>query len=330
MRILYFSVHEVLEYDELKLFTELGHDCFSVGAYRNPNLANAMRPAIPEMEHDQDFEDLVNRISLTNLDPALYEDKDLIIVMHQPSIIIDNWEKIKHKRVIWRSIGQSHSAIEKKLEPYRQDGLEIIRYSPREKFIPGYIGEDAMIRFYKDPVEYGNWNGNEKQVIALNQSMKDRAADCSYDVFHQVCKGFPVKLYGRGNEGLPEDAGGLTYERIKEELRNNRVFFYTGTRVTSYTLGFIEAFMTGIPIVSIGEKHGNHDFYKQQTFEIPSIIEHGKDGYVSDHIKMLKRSVRTLLNNQPLSQKISERARNKAIELFGKETIKEQWNNYLR
>ncbi|MFY0784083.1 hypothetical protein AB1K18_28080 [Peribacillus simplex] len=40
---------------------------------------------------------------------------------------------------------------------------------------------------------------------------------------------------------------------MKQEMRENRAFFYTGTRITSYTLGFIEAFMTGIPIVSISE-----------------------------------------------------------------------------
>jgi hypothetical protein len=31
------------------------------------------------------------------------------------------------------------------------EGLEIVRYSPMERNIPGYIGEDALIRFYKDP-----------------------------------------------------------------------------------------------------------------------------------------------------------------------------------
>ncbi|WP_114378378.1 hypothetical protein [Paenibacillus prosopidis] len=78
----------------------------------------------------------------------------------------------------------------------------------------------------------------------------------------------------------------MDYEQLKQELRENRVFFYTG--VTSYTLGFIEAFMTGIPIVSIGEKLGNHEFYKQQTFEIQEIIENGKEGIVSDDIQELR------------------------------------------
>lgn len=107
MRILYLSVHEVLEYDELKIFTELGHECFSHGAYCRPHLGSSLRPPISEMPYDPRFADLVDRFPKNNLPPEMIEDKDVIIIIHTPSLVIDNWEKIKHKRVIWRSIGQS-------------------------------------------------------------------------------------------------------------------------------------------------------------------------------------------------------------------------------
>ncbi|MBT2618559.1 MULTISPECIES: glycosyltransferase [unclassified Bacillus (in: firmicutes)] len=330
MRILYISVHEVLEYDELKIFNELGYECFSHGAYSRPHIGSSLRPPIPEMNYDPNFADLVDHSpNKDNLDSRLIDDKDIIIIMHSPSIVVNNWDKIKHKRVIWRSIGQSVSSVEQVLKPYREQGLEIVRYSPREKMIPAYLGEDAIIRFYKDPLEYNGWNGNNNQIMALNQSMKQRAVDCNYDFFHKTCKGFPVKLFGGGNEGLPESAGKITYEQLKQEMRDNRIFFYTGTQVTSYTLGFIEAFMTGIPIVSIGEKQGNHQFYKQQTFEIQDIIENGKEGYVSDNISELKMYISELMNNHQFAKEISDRARIKAINLFGKDNIKKQWGQYL-
>lgn len=330
MRILYISVHEVLEYDELKIFTELGYECFSHGAYCRPHIGSSLRPPIPEMTYDPHFADLVDRSpDKNNLDPNLIEDKDIIIIMHTPSIVVNNWEKIKHKRVIWRSIGQSVASVEQALLPFRKQGLEIVRYSPREKMIPGYIGEDTVIRFYKDPIEYNGWHGNKNQIMALNQSMKARSIDCNYDLFHEACKGLPVKLFGRGNEGVLESTGAVTYEQLKQELKENRVFFYTGTQVTSYTLGFIEAFMTGIPIVSIGEAHGNHQFYKQKTFEIQDMIENGKEGFVSDDLTKLKLYLRELLDNHDLAKHISENARKKAIHLFGKDHIKRQWEKYL-
>jgi glycosyltransferase involved in cell wall biosynthesis len=52
-----------------------------------------------------------------------------------------------------------------------------------------------------------------------------------------------------------EDIGGpgaLTYDEMRGWLRRARVYLYTGTQPASYTLGLIEAMMTGIPVVSIG------------------------------------------------------------------------------
>lgn len=329
MRILYLSVHEVLEYDELKMFTELGHECFSHGQYCRPHMGSTLRPPIPEMPYDPYFADLVDRYPIDNLHPDMIKDKDIIIIMHTPSLVINNWEKIKHKRVIWRSIGQSVSEVENALLPYREQGMEIVRYSPREKMIPSYMGEDAIIRFYKDPKEYDQWNGNKLQIMAMNQSMIQRGIDLNYFFFHIVSMGLPVNLYGPGNEQLPESAGTLTYDQMKQEMRDHRAYFYTGTRVPSYTLGFIEAFMTGIPIVSVSEIHGNHPFYPQRTFEIPQIIENGKDGFVSDNILELRSYLAELLENTELANSISKNARQKAIQLFGKENIKKQWQEYL-
>ncbi|WP_416829176.1 glycosyltransferase [Ectobacillus polymachus] len=329
MKILYLSVHEVLEYDELKLFTELGYECFSHGQYSRPHKGSKLRPPIPEMSYDPHFADLVDRFPKDDLHPDMVADKDIIIIMHTPSMVINNWEKIKHKRVIWRSIGQSVPEVEEMLRPYREQGMEIVRYSPREKMIPGYIGEDSIIRFYKDPKEYDEWIGNKSQIITINQLMKQRIIDCNYNIFHFACMELPVKLFGPGNEGLPESAGMLTYEQMKQEMKENRAFFYTGTRVTSYTLGFIEAFMTGIPIVSVSEIQGNHPLYQQRTFEIPEIIENGREGFLSDNIFELRAYLHELLNNYEFAKEISGNARKKAIQLFGKESIKKQWEKYL-
>ncbi|MFJ5713997.1 hypothetical protein [Neobacillus sp. NPDC093127] len=329
MRILYLSVHDVLEYDELRLFTELGHECFSHGAYCRPKIGSSYRPPIAEMSFDQHFADLVDRYSKYYLHPEMIEDKDIIIIMHDPLIITNNWEMIKHKRVIWRSIGQSDPGVENMLRPYREQGMEIVRYSPREKLIPDYIGEDAMIRFYKDPDEYGGWEGSKEQIMTISQSMKKYWIGSNYNLFHHACLGFPVKLFGPGNEDAPESGGMLTYEQMKQELRQNRVFFYTGTRITSYTLGFIEAFMTGIPIVSVSEMQGNLPLLEQRTFEVHELIEHGKEGFVSDHLLELRVYLNDLLNNFDLAKEISKNARAKAIQLFGKEKIKDQWREYL-
>jgi len=329
LKILYLSVHGVLEYDELKLLTELGHECYSYGSYSNPHIGNVLRPAIPEMKYDPAFAEYVRLSPNYDLRPEMIQDKDVIIVMHMIDFITRNWDKMKRKRVIWRSIGQSEPGQERRLLPYRQQGLRIVRYSPRERLIPDYVGEDALIRFYKDPDEYRGWTGSSNHVMVMNQAMKHRGAYLNYDFFHDVCQGLPAKLYGPLNEGVPENAGFLTYDQMKEKLRESRTFFYTGTRLTSYTLGFIEAFMTGIPIVSVGHRNGNHPHYPQRTFEVPDLIEHGKEGFIADDIPSLRAYMKVLLNDYKLASAISGNARKKAISLFGKERIKREWQKFL-
>jgi hypothetical protein len=71
---------------------------------------------------------------------------------------------------------------------------------------------------------------------------------------------------GRRRQGLPrtfagphsEKIGGLgalPYDEMRDYLRRIRAYLYTGTQPASYTLGLIEAMMTGVPVVSIGPDH---------------------------------------------------------------------------
>ena len=43
LKILYCSTHTILEFDEISLFTELGHEVFSMGAYQIENKDNGVK-----------------------------------------------------------------------------------------------------------------------------------------------------------------------------------------------------------------------------------------------------------------------------------------------
>jgi glycosyltransferase involved in cell wall biosynthesis len=146
-----------------------------------------------------------------------------------------------------------------------------------------------------------------------------------------MMEGFPSKVYGTGNEDLGSLNGGeMPFEKQKEIYRNSRVFVYGGTYPASYTLSFMEAMMTGTPIVAIGsglahiQRFESFDFY-----EIPDFISDGINGFCHDDIASLRNAVRALMNDKALAEKISSNARAKAIELFGKETIGKQWKGFL-
>jgi len=182
VNILYLSTHEILEYDEIKLFTELGHNVFSLGAYTSSNQGGLMRGEVPNLYQNEPLKAIALQSSKEHLHPEIVDWADIIISMHNSRIsvfpvaeevlegdeyipqqpwIVNNWPLFqeKKKKVVWRSIGQSVLNTEAELSRYKDVGLKIVRYSPKEKNIPGYCGADATIRFYPQPEE-GNFGSD--------------------------------------------------------------------------------------------------------------------------------------------------------------------------
>jgi len=339
MRILYLSCHSILEHDEVLLLSELGHEVFSPGAYVEP--ANpgdpTMRPGIPGMTVNPDIKAQYDRIGSAfpgqdgkdHLTREFVDLFDAVIVMHIPRWITNNWQAIKHKRVIWRTIGQSIHNIEQTLQPYVNHGLQVVRYSPMERNIPSYCGEDAIIRFYKDPEVYKGYTGEEECVITFAQSMEQRGSHCNYGIFERVTRPFTRKLFGPENNQPGFGMGKVTYEQQLEELRKNRVYFYTGTHPASYTLNYIEAAMTGMPIVAIGPKHGNPAWISYPLYEIQDFINNGANGFIADDEAELYNAIRVMMAMPEVAQEIGRTGREDAIRLFGKEKIKQEWQEFL-
>jgi hypothetical protein len=341
MKILVLSCHSILEYLEVKLFYELGHEVFSPGAYveaENPGDAS-LRPGIPGLIYNPVIKEKYDQIGSAHpgqdgkdyLTKEFVDEFDLIYVMHITRWISNNWDAIKHKRVIWRTIGQSISDRENEVRPYREQGLQIVRYSPMENNIPGFVGSDALIRFYQDEEVLKDWQGSNKRVISFGQHMKQRNEACNFDFFEEVTRPFPRHLFGPGNESIGEwTTGKVPYEKLVHELQMNRVYFYTGTHPASYTLNFMEAWVTGIPVVAIGSEHGNSKaFLGHNLYEVPKLIKNGINGFCSDNKEELQHYIKELLENDSLAKSISEQGRAEAIVHFGKETIKAQWKAFL-
>ena len=328
MKILFIPCHSILEYDEVRLLSELGHDVFSMDSYRNASSPiDPKRPPIEGMVYHEYLDRLVSQSSRENLHEQLIEWADIIYFMHMPQWVMENWQRIKHKKVIFRSIGQSSPTVESMLAIPKNEGLKIVRYSPAEERILGYVGSDAMIRFYKDPEEFGGYTGEIPKVITMAQSMKLREQSCHYQTFMDATEGFERTIYGPGNEDTGLDGGRLSYGELKKQYRENKVYFYTGTYPASYTLNFIEAFMTGIPIVAIGRKEANIDVI--DTYEVDTIIEHGVSGFIGNNLVELKEYVKLLMEDKELCKRIGQAGRQRAIELFGKDKIREKWRVFL-
>lgn len=329
MKLLYLSCHAILEYDELKLFEELGIDYFSLGSYVNPK--KPVDPIRPALNHVPDLE-LMNAAPMRENLPQEFIDKfDAIVVMHKKEWIVDNWPKLRGKNVIWRTIGQSTPDYERALFPLRQDGLKVVRYSRREAVIADNIGCDAIIPFYKDPDEFKEWNGRSGEIITFAQNMRDRGEYCNFDAFTKVVEGFPAHLYGPKNENAGELNGGMmSYDEMRQKMRDASVYIYTGTQPASYTLNLIEAMMTGVPIVALGPRFGNSLNIAGDLYEIPDIIQNTVNGFWSDDIDELRKYIKFLLANRDAARRIGSMGRQNAIERFGKDNVKAKWKEFLK
>jgi hypothetical protein len=339
MRILYLSSHSVLEYDEVRLLRELGHYVFSPGAYVCPeNRGEAdLRPEIPGLVYDPEDAALYHKCGVAGADnkahlsAELVKRFDAVICMHMPEWIHSNRDVFAQTgvRLIWRTIGQSIAEQEEKLRHIR-NMFQIVRYSPAEDRIPKNIGADALIRFYKDPEEWKDWNGGTSAVLNITQDMLNRAKACGWSFYEKVTAPFARTLIGKGSEVVTWGKGKRTYEETKAALRDYRCYFYAGTHPASYTLAFIEALMTGIPIVAVGPNHGNDpaSFPGHRLYEVPEILV-GGSGFASDDPFALMDVLAELLRNQSYAETMGRLGRARAIHLFGKETIKEQWKAFL-
>jgi len=270
--ILYISCHSVLEYDELKLLTSLGHSIFSVGSYFDPqNPGESIRPPL-RLHQDPEWRDLFYKTECTfdRLSKEFLSRFDVIIAMHGHKFLENNLKNIdKRTRTFWRGIGQSTPVIEQKLKSLRARGIKLIRYSPLEAKTANYAGEDYLVRFYKKAEEFkGTDKRNGNGFICYNAITQRQAFnDWNESKTFIEARGFDV--FGLSNEGLKNHKGFLSSEKQLNLFKTYSSVFCLSSYPAPYTLGFIEAVMSDCEIFinkngkEFDERFGFGLLYKQ-------------------------------------------------------------------
>ena len=339
MNIVLLASHAVAEYDDLRMFTDLGFDCFAPGGYEVPGTeGEGIRPPLPDAPHHPDLVARLHEVRAERGEPgpaidwgkaALHDDiidwADAIIVHHFPDRWIGGqWERIKHKRVIWRTCGQSDPRLEEFMAGF--DGLQIVRYSPKERLafekVGCFAGEDAVIRFGKYPDDYGPYVGDWQVVGNLTQDMLARGDSTGLGSWRKYTEGLPTMPAGKGSEHLPGGVGALSYPDMLEYLRRIRTYFYTGTIPASYTLGLIEAMLSGVPVVAIGLLPPSLDW--QWVADISEAEDIANPGLLLHHIPL-----DAYLRSHEYAARRGAEQRARAIEMFDVATVGAQWREFL-
>jgi len=331
MRILYISCHAILEYDEVSLLGRLGHEVFPVGlyfggrpaeAYRPPLAWSAAQEALLKAFHASGCAYENREVRLTADFVRLF---DLTIVMHELEVFERNWQALRVRPVAWRTIGQGADYMERRMAPYRDRGTYILRYSPAEASYRRYLGGDALLRFHKDPEEYRDWQGDEDIVLTFANDFRQRYPQ-TFAAYERATKGLPAKLGGSGNDACANAIGLVPFEKQKSLLRSARVYFYASGLAIPYTLNFMEAWMTGIPVVALAPAAGGES---GAHAEIPRLIEHGRTGLIAATPAEARDFLATLLADRALAARIGAAGREAAAGIFGIAPVSAAWQATL-
>ena len=202
--------------------------------------------------------------------------------------------------------------------------LRLLRYSPCEQYVDSFAGADYIIRFSKDPDEFCKWTGNINSPIAIygNIALRD---SLTRDFFNLICDTQPVQLYGHGNNYL-------AYNDMKKALQNHKCFININSSPASYTMSFIEAWMTGIPVIIPGYKYGHsmNVHGNPKMYELPELISNEENGIISDDIKVLSSYITKFLNDDKFASSISSAGRNTAMQYFDNKVTLPQWQEVFK
>jgi len=361
LNLLLLASHAVAEFDDLRMFTDLGYDCFAPGGFEVPGAAGeGIRPPLPEAPSHPDLVARLQEVRAERGEPGpaidwgkarLHDDiidwADAIIVHHFPEQwIVGQWDRIRHKRVIWRTCGQSDARLELVMEPLHRQGLQIVRYSPAEQryfeSVGHFAGQDALIRFGKYPADYGPWTGNwvlepkgqltdgQPFVTNVTQDMIARGDACGLSFWRAATEGLPVCPMGKGSKELG-GLGEVPYDHMVRVLAGARAYCYVGTTPASYTLALIEAMLSGVPVISIGPSAWSGP---DALFEGGELVafNHPTQGYVNDGYNKpaaARDALGLLLDEPELARFVSSQQRQRAIDLFDVAKVGPQWQAFL-
>lgn len=342
MKVLYTSCHESLEYDEILLLSQLpGVEVRSCGAYVDPTQGCSSRPPIDMPKPPNEHIAASYRFNVEDhvLNDDLLDWCDCVVFMHMPEWIhksLDVLDSHSGVPIVYRSIGQSSPSVETMLGNYKRhfgSRFRIVRYSPNEQFISGYAGSDGLIRFYKDSNEFCGWelpDKTERNVVHALQAAKSRGNFGHIEEALRVTEGLPRTLIGPHNEDLADQlcVANPPYEQYKYMWKSAGILFYTGMVPASYTLTFMEAAMTGVPIVSIGGEMWakEHGWIDPQVLETPELVS---SAFTVRSWEEAHDLIKEMRDNDDLLRGASAFNRAMALEKFDKINAANAWLAFL-
>lgn len=156
------------------------------------------------------------------------------------------------------------------------------------------------------------YEGTLARGLTIVNGPERRPRIAGYDLFQAARAHVPLDIAGMGTEALG-GLGDIPYRDLHGRIAAYR-FLFSPMRYTSLPLAVIEALTLGMPVVALA------------TTELPSVIEDGVTGYLSNDPDELLVRMRALLADPALARRLGDNARALAAERFGLDRFRRDWN----
>lgn len=162
-----------------------------------------------------------------------------------------------------------------------------------------------------DTETFNNLNMERKNhILSVANDFVNRDYCLNFSGWKRVTNKLPVKLVGE-TEGLSKSASSI--EELVEEYNSCSVFFNSST-LSPIPTSLLEAMSCGCAVVSTA------------TCMIPSIIENGVNGFISNDENQLREYIELILNDNELRQKLGNNARQTILDKFSEQDFIDKWN----
>jgi glycosyltransferase involved in cell wall biosynthesis len=156
---------------------------------------------------------------------------------------------------------------------------------------------------------------NNGKILTMVNAFKQRDFFCGYTMYEELKNKYPIDLFGFGNQELGSRST-TSFDEAKFLKEEYSIYLNTSIR-SPFPFSLVEAMASGMAIVST------------KTCEIPNVIRHGVDGFLSNDTLEIGKYIELLLNDPALRKKIGKSARNRALEKFNSNVFIKNWNNAL-
>jgi hypothetical protein len=160
-----------------------------------------------------------------------------------------------------------------------------------------------------------HYTGELRRGVVVINNLKSRGRRLGADVFERARSEVPLDLFGINAEEMGGVASLSHHDLLVREAHYR--FFFNPIRYTSLGLAVCEAMTLGLPILGLA------------TTEMGTTIKNGVSGFVTTDVRVLITYALSLLDDPSEARHLGEGARRAALERFGIERFRRDWEETL-